>query len=122
MLIVPGNDTLSIEAKVSPNDIDQLQPSQKVTLRFSAFDQAETPELNGTVDWVSADLTEDERTGTSYYRVRVAVSDQEIARLKGLKMVPGMPVETFIETENRTVLSYLLKPLSDQVRRTFRES
>jgi len=122
MLIVPGNDALSIEVKVSPNDIDQLQPNQKATLRFSAFDQAETPELNGTVNWVSADLTEDERTGTSYYQVRIALPDQEIARLKNLKIIPGMPVETFIQTENRTVLSYLLKPLTDQVRRTFRES
>jgi HlyD family secretion protein len=66
MVIVPGNDTLSIEAKVSPNDIDQLQPNQKASLRFSAFDQGDTPELTGTVEWVSADLTEDARTRTAY--------------------------------------------------------
>jgi HlyD family secretion protein len=122
MLIVPDNDTLSIEAKVSPNDIDQLRPEQTARLRFSAFSQGTTPELNGMVSWMSADLSEDERTGTSYYRVRIAVPDEEIARLKDLKVIPGMPVETFIQTGSRTVLSYLLKPLTDQVMRTFRES
>jgi HlyD family secretion protein len=122
MLIVPDNDVLSVEAKVSPNDIDQLHSDQKATLRFSAFNQRTTPELSGKVRWISADLTEDERTGTSYYRVRIAVPDQEIARLNGLKIVPGMPVETFVQTGSRTVLSYLLKPFTDQVKRTFRES
>jgi HlyD family secretion protein len=122
MLIVPENDSLSVEAKVAPNDIDQLEPHQAAMLRFSAFSQRTTPELNGTISWISADLSEDARTGSSYYTVRIAVSEQELARLKGLKIVPGMPVEAFIQTGNRTVLSYLLKPLSDQVMRAFRES
>jgi HlyD family secretion protein len=74
------------------------------------------------VSWVSADITEDEKTGASYYTVRIAVSDAELARLKGLKVVPGMPVEAFIQTDTRTALSYFLKPLTDQVMRTFRES
>ena len=65
---------------------------------------------------------EDERTGNSYYTVRIAVSAAEIARLHGLKIIPGMPVEAFIQTGARSVLSYLIKPLSDQVMRTFRES
>ena len=81
-----------------------------------------TPELNGTVSWISPDLTEDQHTGTSYYTVRIAVSDAEMARLRGLKIIPGMPVEAFVQTGSRTVLSYFLKPLSDQVMRTFRES
>jgi len=122
MLIVPDNDKLSIEAKVSPNDIDQIQPDQIANLRFSAFNQRTTPELEGTVSWLSADLTEDQRTGDAYYRVRIAVPESELARLRGLKVIPGMPVETFIQTGSRTVLSYLLKPLADQVMRTFRES
>jgi HlyD family secretion protein len=122
MLIVPDNDKLSIEAKVSPNDIDQIQPDQIANLRFSAFNQRTTPELAGTVSWLSADLTEDQRNGAAYYRVRIAVSESELARLRGLKIIPGMPVETFIQTGSRTVLSYLLKPLTDQVMRTFRES
>lgn len=122
MLIVPENDALSVEAKVSPNDIDQLRPDQPVQLRFSSFSQRTTPQLNGTISWISADLTQDQHTGVSYYTMRIAVSDAEIARLHGLKIIPGMPVETFIETGSRTVLSYLLKPLTDQVMRTFRDS
>jgi HlyD family secretion protein len=122
MLIVPVQDVLGIEAKVSPSDIDQLRPDQPAALRFSAFNQRTTPEINGKVSWVSADITEDEKTGESYYTVRIAVSDAELARLKGLKVVPGMPVEAFIQTGTRTALSYFLKPLTDQVMRTFRES
>jgi HlyD family secretion protein len=122
MLIVPENDTLSIEAKVSPHEIDQVAPDQIARLRFSAFSQQTTPELTGKVSWLSADLSEDERAGTFHYRVRIALPASEFARLKGLKVIPGMPVETFIETGTRTVLSYLLKPLTDQTTRMFRDS
>ena len=121
MLIVPENDTLSIEARVSPNDIDQVRPDQPVVLRFSAFNQRTTPQLNGTINWISPDLTQDQHTNTSYYTVRIRVSDAEIARLRGLKIIPGMPVEAFIQTGSRTVLSYLVKPLTDQIMRSFRE-
>ena len=79
-------------------------------------------ELKGSVTWVSADISEDQRTGLSYYTVRIAVSDLELAQLKDLRVVPGMPVEAFIQTGTRTALSYFLKPLTDQVMRTFRES
>ena len=121
MLIVPENDTLSIQARVSPNDIDQVRPDQPVVLRFSAFNQRTTPQLNGTINWISPDLTQDQHTNTSYYTVRIRVSDAEIARLRGLKIIPGMPVEAFIQTGSRTVLSYLVKPLTDQIMRSFRE-
>jgi HlyD family secretion protein len=121
MLIVPENDTLSIEARVSPNDIDQVHPDQPVVLRFSAFNQRTTPQLNGTINWISPDLTQDQHTNMSYYTVHIRVSDAEIARLKGLKIIPGMPAETFIQTGERTVLSYLVKPLTDQIMRSFRE-
>ena len=77
---------------------------------------------NGKVSWIAADQTEDQRTGSSYYTVRIGVPDAEVARLHGLKIIPGMPVEAFIQTESRTMLSYLIKPLRDQVMRTFRES
>jgi HlyD family secretion protein len=122
MLIVPDTDALSVEARVSPKDIDQLRPNQPVALRFSAFNQGTTPEINGTVSWVSADVTEDEQTRTFYYTLRIAVPDEELARLSDLKVVPGMPVEAFVQTGTRTALSYFVKPLTDQVRRTFRES
>jgi HlyD family secretion protein len=121
MLIVPEDDSLSIEAKVSPNDIDQLRADQPTLLRFSAFNQRTTPQLNGTISWISADLTQDPHSGASYYTMRIAVSDAEMARLRGLKVIPGMPVEVFVQTDSRTVLSYLIKPLADQVMRTFRD-
>lgn len=122
MLIVPDNDALSVQVKVSPNDIDELRPEQPALLRFSAFNLRTTPELNGAVSWIAADQTEDQRTGNAYYTVRIALPDAEVARLHGLKIIPGMPVEAFIQTESRTMLSYLIKPLVDQVKRAFRES
>jgi membrane fusion protein, type I secretion system len=121
MLIIPENDALSVEAKVLPSDIDQIRPDQTATLRFSAFNQRTRPQLNGSISWISAEITQDQHTGASRYTAHIAVPDAEIARLQGLKIIPGMPVETFIQTESRTVLSYLLKPLRDQVTRTFRD-
>jgi HlyD family secretion protein len=122
MLVVPENDALGIQAKVSPQDIDELRPGQPALLRFSTFNLRTTPELNGKVSWIAPDQTEDKRTGVSYFTIRIAVSDAEIARLGGLKIIPGMPVEVFVQTGSRTMLSYLLKPLTDQLTRTFRES
>ena len=121
MLIVPKAENLTVEAKVAPQDIDQLHIGQTAMLRFSAFNQRSTPEINGTVSRISADITTDENTGTSYYTVRVAMSAEEIARLGDVALVPGMPVEVFIKTGDRKVISYLVKPLSDQVTRAFRE-
>lgn len=121
MLVVPGADALEVEAKINPQDIDQLRIGQKAVLRFSAFSQRTTPELDGEVSRISADLTADQRTGISYYTVRIALPMSEIDRLGGLKLIPGMPVEAFIRTQDRTVLSYLTKPLVDQVTRAFRE-
>ena len=120
MLIVPEADALTVEAKLAPQDIDQVRPGQTAALRFSAFSQRTTPELDGVVSRVSADLTTDQRTGAAYYVVRITLSDSEIARLGGLRLVPGMPVETFIRTGERTVLSYLMKPFTDQITRSFR--
>jgi HlyD family secretion protein len=122
MLIVPENDALSIQAKVSPDDIDELRAEQPALLRFSAFNLRTTPELKGKVGWIAPDQTEDKRTGASYYTIRIAVSNVEIARLRDLKIIPGMPVEVFVQTGSRTMLSYMLKPLTDQLTRTFRES
>ena len=121
MLIVPQNDALSVEAKVSPNDIDELGPGQAALLRFSAFNMRTTPELNGSVSSIAPDQTEDQRTGVPFYAVRIAISDAEVKKLQGLKLIPGMPVEVFLQTGSRTTLSYLLKPLMDQITRAFRE-
>jgi HlyD family secretion protein len=120
MLIVPEADALTVEAKLAPQDIDQVRVGQSAGLRFSAFNQRTTPELEGAVARVSADLTTDQRTGAAYYVVRIAISEKELARLEGLRLVPGMPVETFIRTGERTVLSYVMKPFTDQLNRSFR--
>jgi HlyD family secretion protein len=121
MMIVPQADDLSVEAKVNPQDIDKLQIGQKTLLRLSAFNQRTTPELNGVVTRVSPDVTTDQRTGQSYYTIRVSMPREEVARLGDNKLIPGMPVEAFVQTGDRTMLSYLIKPLSDQLMRAFRE-
>jgi HlyD family secretion protein len=121
MMIVPQSDDLQVEAKVNPQDIDKLQIGQKTLLRLSAFNQRTTPELNGVVTRVSPDTTTDQRTGTSYYTIRVSMPPAEVARLGEAKLIPGMPVEAFVQTGDRTLISYLMKPLSDQLMRAFRE-
>jgi HlyD family secretion protein len=121
MLIVPQADDLQVEARVNPQDIDKLQLGQKTLLRLSAFNQRTTPELNGVITRVSPDVTTDQRTGQSYYTIRVSMPPQEVARLGDVKLIPGMPAEAFVQTGDRTLLSYLIKPLSDQLMRAFRE-
>ncbi|MDI4235325.1 HlyD family type I secretion periplasmic adaptor subunit [Bradyrhizobium sp. Arg237L] len=121
MMIVPQADALSVEAKVNPQDIDKLQIGQKTLLRLSAFNQRTTPEISGVVNRVSADVTTDQRTGQSFYTIRVSMPPDEIKRLGDVKVIPGMPVEAFVQTGDRTMLSYLMKPLSDQFMRSFRE-
>ncbi|MCJ2124456.1 HlyD family type I secretion periplasmic adaptor subunit [Methylobacterium sp. J-077] len=121
LLIVPNADSLVAEVRVAPQDIDRLQTGQDAGLRFPSFDQRTTPELNGRVTRIAADVSEDKRTGSAYYLVRLGVTKDELGRLDGAKLMPGMPVEAFIRTADRTVLSYLTKPLVDQARRAFRE-
>jgi HlyD family secretion protein len=121
MLIVPQSDLLTVEAKIPPHEIDQIQIGQEALLRFSAFNQRTTPELKGQVTRVSADVVVDQKTNASYYTIRIAFSDEEVSRLGNVKLVAGMPVETFIKTKARTVISYLVRPLHDQIMRAFRE-
>jgi membrane fusion protein, type I secretion system len=121
MLIVPEADELTVEARLPPQNIDQVAIGRLATLRFSAFNQATTPEINGIVNRVSADVIQDQKANTAYYTVRIGISMAEAARLNGLKLIPGMPVDAFIRTGDRTVMSYLVKPLQDQVQKAFRE-
>lgn len=121
MMIVPDADNLSVEAKVNPQDIDQLRIGQKTLLRLSAFNQRTTPELNGTISRISPDTTVDQRTGQSFYTIRVTMPPEEVARLGDVRLIPGMPVEAFVQTGERTMISYLAKPFSDQLMRAFRE-
>lgn len=121
MLIVPREDQLIIESRVRPVDIDQLAPNQKARVRFPSFDRRTTPELSATLLTVSADLSQDERTGQGYYTARLAIDDAEMAKLEGKTLIPGMPVEAYLTTGDRTVLSYLIKPLRDQIAHALRE-
>ena len=121
MLIVPEADNLTVEAKVAPQDIDQVKIGQIALLRLSAFNQQATPEINGSVTRISADATSDQRTGLTYYTIRIAMPPEEVAKLGEVTVIPGMPVEAFVQTGERTMLSYFLKPLSDQFMRAFRQ-
>ncbi|OYU92205.1 MAG: hemolysin secretion protein D [Bradyrhizobiaceae bacterium PARB1] len=121
MLIVPDNDTLAVEVKIAPRDIEQLYVGQSAFLRFAALNQRTTPEIEGDVVLVSADLTQDQRTGTSYYMARVSLKPDQVARLGEAKLVPGMPVDVFIQTPGRTALAYLIKPLKEQAERALKE-
>ena len=121
MLIVPDADALAVEVKIAPRDIDQVYVGQAASMRFAAFDQKTTPEIEGEVSLVSADLVQEQRTGMSYYTARVLLNPEEVARLGNAKLLPGMPVDVFIKTPGRTALSYLIKPLRDQAERAFKE-
>lgn len=121
MLIVPDSDSLTVEVRVNPQDIDQLRINQPAKVLFSAFNLGSTPELNGIVSHISADLVTDTRTGLNYFLARITLSDREIAKIGEIRLVPGMPAEAFIQTGARTILSYLVKPLRDQAMRSFRE-
>jgi HlyD family secretion protein len=121
MLIVPDNDSLDVEVRIQPQDIDQIRIGHKAVLRFSAFNQRTTPELNGVVSRIAPDVTEDPKTGAHYYTVRINIPKDELTRLGDLKLVPGMPVESFMQTAPRTVMSYLVRPFHDQLARAFRE-
>lgn len=123
MKIVPGAAPLEFEMRISPLDIDQVHVGQVARIRFPAFNRAHTPEVEGTVSMVAADASTDRQTQHSYYELRIAPEPDLAAKLsqKGVVLTPGMPVEAFIETEKRTALSYVLKPLTDQIRHAFRE-
>ncbi|MBO6919425.1 MAG: HlyD family type I secretion periplasmic adaptor subunit [Rhizobiaceae bacterium] len=121
MSIVPKDDLLVVEAQVQPINIDQISPEQSARIRLPSFDQRTTPELSAKVETISADLLRDEATGVQYYKVRLKIPEAELNKLEGKSLVPGMPVETFIQTDERTVMSYLLKPIRDQISHAMRE-
>ena len=118
--IVPDADRNLVEVKIAPQDIDQIQIGQTATLHFSAFDQQTTPTVRGKVEWVSAERAMDQATGATYYRAHIGVTDKDFQRIGNLKVKIGMPVEAYVETGARTILSYLIKPLMDQASRAFR--
>jgi HlyD family secretion protein len=121
MEVVPDSDDLQIEARLQPNDIDQVRTGQKAFVRFSAFNQRVTPQISGIVSYVSPDTSRDQQSNALYFTVRVILLEEERRRLAGLQLVSGMPAEVFMQTGSRTMLSYLLKPITDQLQRAFVE-
>ena len=103
--------------------MDEIHVGQEVQLRLSAFDQRQTPELKGRVVQVSADAFQDDQSRMSYYRADIEIEEGELTKLpEGMTLLPGMPVEAFISTGERTPLAYLLKPLTDYFAKAFRET
>ncbi len=121
MLIVPEGDALTVEVNISPQEIDRVTAGQTAVLRFAAFNQRTTPAINGVVDRVAADVAHEPKTGAAYYTSRITMPEAELARLGDLRLLPGMPVEAFIQTDYRSALSYLVKPIEEQIAKAFRE-
>lgn len=123
LYLVPQDRPLVIAARVSPINIDQIVVGQHVKLRMSALDQRTTPELVGQVMQISADTIEEPQTGQSYFRAEITLTPGEMEKLAdGIILLPGMPVEAFIRTEDRSPMAYLIKPMVDYFARAFRES
>lgn len=122
LYIIPQDRPLVIAAQVATTDIDVITPGQEVALRFTALNQRTTPELYGTVALISADSFTDDRTRAAFYRAEIKLNDGEMARLPaGTTLIPGMPVDAFIRTADRTPANYLIRPLWDYIARTFRD-
>lgn len=121
LYLVPQDRPLVISTRIAPTDVDEVFVGQSVTLRFPAFDMRSTPELFGQVRQVSADAFVDSASGASFYEAEIVLNEGEASRLGGETLLPGMPVEAFIRTEDRTPLTYLLRPLTDYFNRAFRE-
>ncbi|MFM9940448.1 MAG: HlyD family type I secretion periplasmic adaptor subunit [Hyphomicrobiaceae bacterium] len=121
MMIVPEGDKLVVDARIAPQDRDQVHQSQQAFVRFPAFNQQTTPEVGARVQRIAADLTRETQTGVAYYLARLEISASEVERVGGMRLVAGMPAEVQMKTADRTALSYLLKPLTDQIHLAFRE-
>ncbi len=121
LYILPSDVDFVIASRIEPIHVDEVHPGQAARLRFSAFSSRTTPEIEGHITKVSADAIVDERTGLSYYPVELALDEGEEEKLAGMTLVPGMPVEAFIRTYDRTPLNYLVKPFTDYFSRSMIE-
>jgi len=118
--IVPDRDNMIVEARIRPQDVDQVRVGQAARVTFSGFNRQTTPDISGKLIFVSPDLTSDQRTGQSYYRIKVRLDAGALARAPQIALKAGMPAETFVETGDRSILSFLIKPLLDQLRYSMR--
>jgi HlyD family secretion protein len=122
LYIIPQDRPLVIVAQVSPIHVDEIHVGQPVRVSFPAFPSRTTPQLAGKLVNISADALSDSKTGATYYRAEISLDDGEMAKLGKDTLIPGMPVQAFIQTEERTPMAYLLKPFTDYFRLAFRES
>ncbi len=121
MQVVPTGETLAVEIRLAPTDIDQATIGQTATLRFVAFNQRTTPEVSGVISRIGADSSKETQTGNAYYTARIGLDGDTLSRLGAVKLLPGMPVEAYITTTQRSALSFFLKPFEDQIRHVFVE-
>ena len=122
LYLIPQDRPLVIGARVPTIHVDEVHPGQPVVLRFSAFSSRTTPEIDGTLMRVSADALIDEATRVPYYRAEVTIPPEQLEKLGDLALIPGMPVEVYIQTGERSPMAYLLKPLADYFNRAFRDN
>jgi HlyD family secretion protein len=121
MDIVPSHDRLVAEVQLSPTDIDVVYPGLQAEVRLPAFKQRLVPYLHGHVTFVASDVTTDDRTRASHYRVQITVDQDQLARLEHVELRPGMPVEAQIQTGSRSFFRYIAQPVIDSFHRAFRE-
>lgn len=122
MEVIPQTDGLDFEVQVAPRNVAQVHPGQEVEVMMSALPSRSTPRLKGKVTSVSPDAILDQRTGQAHYQVKLTISDTELARLGQVDLIPGMPIEAFLQTGERSVMEYLIAPLAEQIRHAFRET
>jgi HlyD family secretion protein len=122
LYIVPQDRPLLITGQIDPINVDEVYVGQDVTLHFTTFDARTTPEVFGTVSNISGDVFTDDVNGRKYYRIEMVLNEGEIGRLGGVALVPGMPVDAFIQTSERSPITYLVKPLMDYFNKAFRET
>jgi HlyD family secretion protein len=121
LYVVPQDRPLVIQTRVDPIHVDQVFPGQPVTLRLPSFDAQTTPELFGSIVRISPDAFTDKATGATYYQAEILPDEGEIERLEDLILLPGMPVEAYLRTDDRTPMAYLTRPLANYFNRAFRE-
>ena len=119
--IVPDRDQLLVEARVRPQDVDQVRIGQSARVVFSGLERQTTPDIAARVIFISPDLVQDTRTGQSYYRIKVQLDSKSMADAPQIVLKAGMPAEVFVQTGDRSILSFLVKPMLDQLRHAFRE-
>jgi len=121
MDVVPEKGGLIVEATVAPEDVKDLHVGMRAEVHLTAYKQRTVPIIHGKVLQVSADRLTDTKTGAGYYLAQVKVDEQELAELKDVRLAPGMPALVMIPTGERSALDYLLRPLTDSLRKSFRE-